>query len=199
MNIKVMNGLQKFSNPSFGDIRAIEINCLPYFVGRDVASCLGYSKPRNAILQHVDNEDALKWGIPDNQGFIQNTTVINESGVYSLIFGSKLPAAKEFKRWVTKEVLPSIRKTGTYSVSADTQALLVANDKIEEYEKYIKELKKENIQNLLFGLNNELNALNYELNICVLKTEYKRVKIIFNKIIEIRKKVKKLIKLENKL
>lgn len=81
------------------------VDGVPYFVGRDVALALGYAKPRNAILQHVDNEDALKQGIPDSQGLIQQTTLINESGVYSLIFSSKLETAKSFKKWVTPKVI----------------------------------------------------------------------------------------------
>lgn len=105
-----MNELVNFKNEDFGEIRTMLVDGVPYFVGRDVALALGYAKPRNAILQHVDNEDALKQGIPDSQGFMQQTTLINESGVYSLIFGSKLETAKSFKKWVTSEVLPSIRK-----------------------------------------------------------------------------------------
>lgn len=102
------NSVQLFENSNFGKIRALEIESEPYFVGRDVALCLGYAKPENAIRQHIDFEDTLKQGIPDNQGVIQVTTLINESGVYSLIFGSKLPTAKKIKRCVIKDVLPSI-------------------------------------------------------------------------------------------
>lgn len=144
--------VQIFSNPQFGNVRTLEINNAPYFVGNDVATCLGYAKPRNAISQHVDNEDALKWGVPDNQGFIQETIVINESGVYSLVFGSKLPTAKDFKRWVTKEVLPSIRKTGGYiAIKEDdtvdeimARALIVANATLTKREERIKNLQDEN-------------------------------------------------------
>lgn len=86
----------------------------PWFVGKDVAEALGYTKARNAMAQHVDEGDALKQGIPDSNNHIQQTTLINESGLYSLILSSKLPSAKKFKRWVTSEVLPTIRKTGGY-------------------------------------------------------------------------------------
>lgn len=86
----------------------------PWFVGKDVAAALGYEKERNAIQKHVDADDALKRGFLTN-GSIQEMTVINESGLYSLIFGSKLESARKFKHWVTSEILPSIRKTGTYS------------------------------------------------------------------------------------
>ena len=131
--------LQIFNNPDFGRIRMLEVNNQPYFVGNDVALALGYAKPRNAIAQHVDNEDALKQGVPDRQGLIQETTLINESGVYALVFGSKLPTAKAFKRWVTFEVLPAIRKSGGYMVSKGEEtpeeimarALVVAQQTIE--------------------------------------------------------------------
>lgn len=108
-----MNDIQIFNSEEFGQIRATEFNNEPCFVGRDVAIALGYSNPVDAIFKHVDEEDK---GIAkcDTPGGIQNLTVINESGVYSLIFGSRLPNAKKFKRWVTSEVLPSIRKTGGY-------------------------------------------------------------------------------------
>ena len=94
----------------------------PYFVGKDVTSILGYVKSRNAIYQHVDQDDALKQGIIDDLGRTQNMTLINESGVYSLIFGSKLPEARKFKRWVTSEVLPTLRQRGTYSINQNKGA-----------------------------------------------------------------------------
>lgn len=109
-----MNKLQIFESTDFGAVRTVLIDKEPYFVGRDVAEILGYTNPQKAIRDHVDNEDRTV-----NDSFTVNGTkglLINESGVYTLIFGSKLPAAKKFKRWVTSEVLPAIRKTGTYSV-----------------------------------------------------------------------------------
>lgn len=109
-----MNELQvfKFEN---SQVRTVLINDEPYFVGKDVATILGYSNPRDALSKHVDEEDK---GVAnyDTPGGKQNLTVISESGVYALVFGSKLPGAKKFKRWVTKEVLPTIRKTGGYKV-----------------------------------------------------------------------------------
>ena len=95
------------------EVRTVTINNEPWFVGKDVADILGYSKSRNAIALHVDEEDALKQGIPTSGG-IQDMIIINESGLYSLILSSKLPQAKEFKRWVTSEVLPQIRQQGAY-------------------------------------------------------------------------------------
>ena len=111
-----MNEIKIFNNPEFGKVRTMEINGEPYFVGKDVAIILGYAKPENALTTHVDGDDALKQGVTDNLGRAQNTTLINESGLYSLILSSKLPKAKEFKHWVTSEVLPSIRKHGAYAV-----------------------------------------------------------------------------------
>lgn len=109
-----MNDLQIFKNEQFGSIRTLEINGEPWFVGKDVAEVLGYAATRNAIATHVDNEDKLTHQISAS-GQMRDVIFINESGLYSLILSSKLPTAKEFKRWVTSEVLPSIRKTGTYT------------------------------------------------------------------------------------
>lgn len=109
-----MNDLQVFNNPDFGEIRTITINNEPWFVGIDVAGILGYAEPKNAVRKFVDEEDKLKDQI-DSSGQRREMILINESGVYSLIFRSKMPNAKQFKRWVTSEVLPSIRKTGGYS------------------------------------------------------------------------------------
>ncbi|HGQ3220302.1 gp15 [Streptococcus pneumoniae] len=95
------------------EVRTLTIDDEPWFVGKDVADILGYSKARNAITLHVDEEDALKQGIPTSGG-TQDMLIINESGLYSLILSSKLPQAKEFKRWVTSEVLPAIRKQGGF-------------------------------------------------------------------------------------
>ena len=119
-----MNGLQTFANEEFGAVRSLMIEDMPWFVGYDVAKALGYVKPRNAVSVHVDDEDkntaliqgAIQGGTQGNP----NMTIINESGLYSLILSSKLPAAKRFKRWVTSEVLPAIRRTGGYGTA--TQA-----------------------------------------------------------------------------
>ena len=108
--------LMLFSNEEFGEIRTLLIDGEPWFVGMDIANALGYAKARNAINRHIDEDDALKRGVIDSVGRMQDTVFINESGLYSLILSSKLPKAKEFKRWVTSEVLPSIRKHGAYAV-----------------------------------------------------------------------------------
>lgn len=108
-----MNEIQIFNNEEFGQIRTAEFRDEQWFIGRDIALALGYSNPADAVFKHVDEEDK---GIAkcDTPGGVQNLTVINESGVYSLIMSSRLPNAKKFKHWVTSEVLPSIRKTGGY-------------------------------------------------------------------------------------
>lgn len=111
-----MNDLTIFENPEFGHIRGLKIEGEPWFVGRDVALALAYAKPQNALARHVDPEDKRVAPIQGTLGGEQEMTIINESGLYSLMLKSKLPAAKKFKRWVTSEVLPSIRKTGAYSV-----------------------------------------------------------------------------------
>ena len=113
-----MYDIQIFNNPEFGEIRAVIIGGEPWFVGRDIALELGYAKPQNALRDNVDEGDARKWGIPDSNNHIQQMIMVNESGLYSLIFGSKLETAKKFKCWVTSEVLPTIRKTGAYVMPA---------------------------------------------------------------------------------
>lgn len=108
------NKLQIFRNSEFGEVRVVEINNEPWFVGKDVAENLGYAKARNAISAHVDSEDKKEAPIKGDLGGVQQMTVVNESGLYSLILRSKLESAKKFKKWVTSEVLPSIRKHGAY-------------------------------------------------------------------------------------
>lgn len=112
-----MSELQIFKNAEFGSVRTIAIDGEPYFVGKDVAEILGYANPRKAIIDHVDEEDKTDGvTIRDSIGREQNPVCINESGLYSLILSSKLPTAKKFKRWVTSEVLPAIRRHGIYAV-----------------------------------------------------------------------------------
>lgn len=122
-----MNELMIFNNPEFGDIRAVEVDGEPWFVGRDVAQALGYSNPRKALIDHVDEEDK---GVTkcDTLGGAQEVTIINESGLYSLVLSSKLPGARKFKRWVTSEVLPSIRKHGAYMTPETLEAAILNPD-----------------------------------------------------------------------
>lgn len=131
-------------HPEFGELRTVEIDGEPWFVGKDVAAALGYAKERNALDKHVDKDDALKRGVTDSMGRTQQMTIINESGLYSLILSSKLPSAKEFKHWVTSEVLPSIRKNGAYIRNQEnmTPAEIVARGLIAA-QKIIEERDKE--------------------------------------------------------
>ena len=120
-----MNELQIFNNEQFGEIRAVELNGEPWFVGKDVAQALGYEKPTDAVRKHVDAEDRgiSKMETPSGK---QDMTIINESGLYSLVLSSKLPNAKKFKRWITTEVIPSIRKHGAY-MTPDTMRRFIAD------------------------------------------------------------------------
>ena len=135
------NEIKIFENEEFGSVRTMEINGKPYFVGKDVATILGYIKPENAIANHVDDDDkttTLIRGTGSN--YKSNAVIINESGLYSLIFSSKLPKAKEFKHWVTSEILPAIRKTGSYSIQSKPDSYTIedpaarARRWAEEYE-----------------------------------------------------------------
>ena len=108
------SSVQIFNNPEFGDVRVVMQDGEPWFVGKDVAEALGYERATKAIQDHVDFEDKDGVPIQDSIGRMQKTPIISESGLYSLILSSKLPSAKKFKRWVTSEVLPTIRKTGGY-------------------------------------------------------------------------------------
>lgn len=137
--------VKAFKNDKFGNVRVVLIgeSQEPYFVGKDVAECLGYSDTKSAISDHVDAEDKQiiqKGQIATLEIPNRGLTVINESGLYSLILSSKLPQAKEFKRWVTSEVLPSIRKTGTYSTGQKPMSI---EDAIIESMKLQKELKEQ--------------------------------------------------------
>ena len=132
------NEITVFSNTEFGSVRTLVINGEPYFVGKDIALILGYAKPRNAIAAHVDEEDKKDAPIQGDLGGTQEMTVINESGLYSLILSSKLPKAKEFKRWVTSEVLPSIRKTGSYSIQQKVDSYMI-EDSIARAKRWIEE------------------------------------------------------------
>ena len=147
-----MNNLQIFKSPDFGQVRTIQQNGEPWFIGKDVAEILGYKKPENAIAVHVDDEDkttTLIQGTGSN--YKSNAVIINESGLYSLILSSKMPKAKEFKRWVTSEVIPAIRKTGGYIAGSENmtdaeimaKAVLVAQNTIRQRDQRIKELESD--------------------------------------------------------
>lgn len=137
-----MNELKIFENKEFGSVRLVQINREPWFVGKDVANVLGYQNGSRDINVHVDEDDRLRYQI-STAGQMREQTLINESGVYALIFGSKLPAAKRFKHWVTSEVLPAIRKTGIYAALPDfTNPVIAARAWADEAEAKEKALKK---------------------------------------------------------
>lgn len=147
-----MNELKVFQNEEFGEVRSLVINDEPWFVGKDVARALGYGEGKslnNAVAKHVDGEDK---GVTEmmTRGGKQNVTIINESGLYALVFGSKLPSAKKFKHWVTSEVLPTLRKTGKYEIPKDPMSALKlmfeaqtqTNEKVEKHDQRIAELEE---------------------------------------------------------
>ena len=142
-----MNELKLFEHPDFGKIRTVTIDDEPYLVGRDVAEVLGYSNPSKAVIAHVDDEDKRFEMLPiaDSQnGNLIKTAIINESGLYSLILGSKLPGARKFKRWVTSEVLPSIRKHGAYMTDETIEQVLSDPDTIIRLATQLKEERSKN-------------------------------------------------------
>ena len=145
-----MEKVQVFKNEEF-EVRTVEVDGEPWFIGKDVANVLGYSNSRKALADHVDDEDK---GVTkcDTLGGVQEVTIINESGLYSLVLGSKLPSAKRFKRWITSEVLPAIRQNGVYMTddkaydithnpSSLADLLLKAGEQLKEKEIIIQEMK----------------------------------------------------------
>lgn len=126
-----MNNLTIFESPEFGAIRTVELDGEPWLVGKDVATALGYSDTDQALRRHVDDEDKLTRNF-DGSGQNRSMTIINESGLYSLVLSSKLPTARKFRRWVTSEVLPSIRRTGGYNLPKDYPSALRALADAEE-------------------------------------------------------------------
>ena len=144
-----MSSLITFENMEFGKLTVMEKDGEFFFIGKEVAEKLGYARGRKAVLDHVDAEDRDEVPFQDAIGRMQKTSIINESGLYSLILSSKLPQAKEFKRWVTTEVLPSIRKNGGYIKNQEkmsneeilANAVLLANHLIAEKEKIIEDLE----------------------------------------------------------
>lgn len=142
-----MANIQIFTSPEFGDIRTVDQNGEPWFVGKDVAAALGYSNTKDAIAKHVDEQDKLQGdgvAFRDSMGREQHPVIINESGLYSLIFGSKLEGALRFKRWVTSEVLPTLRKTGSYmmpKLSKEMQALFMLDNRTQRQEERLTALE----------------------------------------------------------
>lgn len=143
-----MENIQVFNNSEFGDIRTIQLNNETYFVGNDVAKALGYSNYKKAVPTHVSDDDKLRTQI-GYAGQKREVTVINESGLYALIFGSKLESAERFKHWVTSEVLPTLRKTGSYGMPQGKEllalAVIEAQKTIEEKDKEIERMRPKEV------------------------------------------------------
>jgi len=158
-----MNELQIFKNPEFGQVRALNINGEPWLVGKDIAESLKYKEPHKAIVRHVEEDDRMKYPVADSLGRKQETWLINESGLYSLILSSELKEAKNFKKWVTSEVLPSIRKYGIYATDEVIDRILDNPDfgikllqelKIERQ----KRIEAEQMNNILMHVNKTYTA-----------------------------------------
>lgn len=133
-----MQELQIFNSPEFGQIRTIERGGEPWCVGKDVAEALGYANARNAVPDHVDDEDKLRTQI-EYAGQKREVTLINESGLYSLVLSSKLPGAKQFKRWITSEVIPSIRKHDAYMTPDKLEEVLLSPDTLIQLAQNLKD------------------------------------------------------------
>ena len=154
-----MNNLQIFNSEEFGEIRTVTVNGEPWFVGKDVAEILGYSNTRKAISDHVYEDDRTDGvTIRDSIGREQNPVCINESGLYALIFGSKLESAKRFKHWVTSEVLPEIRKNGSYQKQLSPQEIMrIQLGMIDDHEGRITTL--ENTMTIDYGQQKTLEGI----------------------------------------
>lgn len=138
-----MNELQVFSSEDFGSVRTLQVNDEPWFVAKDITDRLGYSNGRKAVGDHVDDEDKDTVTFRDSANRPHDITIINESGLYSLVLLSKLPEAKKFKRWITSEVIPTIRKTGGYKLPQTmSEALRLYADELEKNQALIEENEK---------------------------------------------------------
>lgn len=145
-----MNELQIFNNEEFGNVRSLVIDNEPWFVGKDVAEALGYKNVRDSLARHIDSDDKRDGVvIHDSMGREQKPIIINESGLYSLILSSKLESAKKFKHWVTSEVLPTLRKTGSYAkVPTDPRELLMLTIKAHEQTAQMVDVLEEKVSDL---------------------------------------------------
>lgn len=155
-----MNELKIFENPEFGQVRTVMVGDKPYFVGKDIASALGYARATKAIQDNVDDDDKDVVLIQDSIGRHQNTPIINESGLYSLILSSKLPNAKQFKRWVTSDVLPTIRKHGVYATDETLEKMLQSPEFGIRVFTQLKQEREENkrLTDVVRGCNCELSV-----------------------------------------
>lgn len=150
-----MNEIIAFTNGDFGSIRVVTQNGEPWFVGKDVTEILGYSNNRDALAKHVDEEDKDDVAIRDAIGREQNTVVINESGLYSLVLRSQMPEARQFKRWITHDVIPAIRKHGVYATPDTVEKMLEDPDSLI---KILQTLKEERAARMEAEETNRINA-----------------------------------------
>lgn len=134
-----MNEIRIFNNPEFGQVRTVTIGNEVWFVGNDVARSLGYQKPDQAVRTNVRDEDSTLMGVCDSNKHTQQMKVINESGLYDLIFESRLPKARDFRHWVTGDVLPELRKTGSYSIQKHKTDSYMIDDPVERAKRWIEE------------------------------------------------------------
>lgn len=158
-----MSNLQVFNHVKFGQVRALNISGEPWLVGRDVAESLKYKEPHKAVVRHVEEDDRMKHPVTDSLGRKQETWIINESGLYSLILSSELEEAKRFKKWVTSEVLPSIRRHGMYATDSVIDQILNNPDfgirLLQELkEERNKRLELEKTNNILMHVNKTYTA-----------------------------------------
>lgn len=186
-----MNELQIFENPEFGQLRKVTIDGEPWFVGKDVVTALGYKDAINALKDHVDECDKRGWQIATQKG-VRDTTIINESGLYALIFNSKLERAKQFKHWVTSEVLPQIRKTGNYLAEADTRLSVF----IESQQQFIE--RQEKFNQMLMDKLESLNSIQTRqtendaaesVSVFVEEDEFQRRRRVLNQLVDEMAKV----------
>lgn len=180
-----MNDLTTFTNPEFGQVRTVEIDGTPWLVGKDVAVALGYKNPGKAIIAHVDEEDKRLEMLPQetdsqngNASPASKTALINESGLYSLILSSKMPKAKAFKRWVTSEVLPAIRKNGAYEsfqVQQHIEQLEATNSRLNAAIQAVGTAKQQLAD--VISLRNDFikHRDNYKARYMQAKTDYSRI------------------------
>ncbi|WP_077173635.1 phage antirepressor [Metaclostridioides mangenotii] len=147
--------IQVFSHTEFGEIRALDLNGEPWLVAKDFSERLGYKEPHKAVVKHVDEDDRAKHPITDNLGRTQETWIINESGMFSLVLGSKLPSAKKFKKWVTSDVLPSIRKHGGYLTPNKIRESLADPNTLIELLTVLKEEQDKRIELEVINKDNE--------------------------------------------
>lgn len=158
-----MNEVKLFENEEFGLVRTVIIDGEPWFVGNDIAKPLGYVAPKNAVAKFVDEDDKKKHRF-DSSGQNREMVIINESGLYSLIFGSKLSTAKKFKHWVTSEVLPSIRRTGGYSLQHRIPDSYAIENPVERAKRWIEE--QEEHKTKVAELNGEISTLKPKAEMC---------------------------------